>query len=77
MGVGSVQLSSSSSVDCTLKCTTILAPFGMKDWWRNFVGFGSYRNFSYVSLWNKRIGHPKILYNSYGMPQSKGISEDF
>jgi hypothetical protein len=28
------------------------ASFGMEELWRNFGGFGSYRNYSYQALWN-------------------------
>jgi hypothetical protein len=47
----------------------------MKDWWRNFVGFSSYRNFSYVYVWNKGLDIKNPI-NFLGMPQSKGILED-
>jgi len=32
--------------------------------WRNFVGFQTYRKFSYIALWNKRL----IIMKSYKIP---------
>jgi hypothetical protein len=34
-------------------------PFGLKDWWRNFIEFSLYRKFSYMSLCNKELNIQK------------------